>query len=303
MTYDELVTAVNDYAENNFPTVDINRFIEQAEQTIYNTVQLPSLRRNVTGSLTAGFPYLSLPTDFLSTFSFAVIDSTGSYFFLLNKDVNFIRECYPSPTFQALPQHYALWGPQTSQPNYLSFILGPTPDQAYTVELHYFFYPVSIIQAAVNTLGTLTGGSGYTNGQYFNVTLTGGTGTTCTADIVVSGGAVTSVNLVNGGCYYTVGDTLSTAATNLGSGTGTGFNIKVLAVNNPTGTTWLGQNFDTALLNQTLVEAITYLKGEADMIKLYQDRAAMAMALLKQLGDAKERGDAYRDGQVKSKVL
>ena len=303
MTYDELVTAINDYQENNFPTVDVNRFIEQAEQTIYNIVQLPSLRRNVTGSLTAGFPYLSLPTDFLSTFSFAVIDSAGTYSFLLNKDVNFIRECYPSATFQALPQHYALWGPQTSNPNALSFMVGPTPDQGYAVELHYFFYPVSIIQAVVSTLGTLTEGSGYTNGQYFNVTLTGGTGTTCTADIVVSGGAVTSVTLVNGGCYYTVNDTLSTAAANLGGGSGTGFSIKVLAVNNPTGTTWLGQNFDTALLNQSLVEAITYTKGEPDMVKLYQDRADRAMSLLKQLGDAKERGDAYRDGQVKSKVI
>lgn len=302
MTYDELVTAIQDYAENNFPTTDINRFIEQAEQTIYNTVQLPSLRRNVTGNLTAGFQYLSAPYDYLSTFSLAVVDSLGRYSYLLNKDVNFVRECYPDPTYQALPQHYALFGPQSSFPNELSFILGPTPDQGYKVELHYFFYPTSIIQAAVNSLGNIVGGSGYVNGNYFNVTLTGGTGSSCTADVTVTGNAVTAVSLVNGGCYYTTGDVLTTANTNLG-GIGSGFTVQVGGVNNPTGQTWLGDNFDTALLNQSLVEAITYMKGEEDMVKLYQDRANMAMALLKQLSDAKERGDAYRDGQVKNKVV
>ena len=150
MTYDELVVAVTDYTENTVPTVNMNTFITQAEQRIYNTVQFPSLRKNVTGITTSGNKYLSCPSDFLSTFSMAVIDADGSYEYLLNKDVNFIRQAYPQPTDTALPKYYALFGPTTTSgatpvvTNELSFILGPTPDAAYDVELHYYYYPESI---------------------------------------------------------------------------------------------------------------------------------------------------------------
>jgi len=218
MTYNELVTAVQSYTENTFPTVDMDRMIEQAEQKIYNAVQLPSLRKNVTGTCTTNNKYLSCPNDYLSSFSLAVIDATGVYSYLLNKDVNFIREAYPSPTDTGLPLYYGLFGPQYSYPDELSFILGPTPDAGYNMELHYFFYPESITVAA--------------DGQ-----------------------------------------------------------------------TWLGDNFDTALLNGTLMEAITYMKGEPDMLALYQARYQEAMMLLKQLGDAKEKGDSYRDGLPKYPVV
>ena len=150
MTYDELVVAVTDYTENTVPTVNMNTFITQAEQRIYNTVQFPSLRKNVTGITTSGNKYLSCPSDFLSTFSMAVIDASGNYEYLLNKDVNFIRQAYPQPTDTALPKYYALFGPTTTSgatpvvTNELSFILGPTPDAAYDVELHYYYYPESI---------------------------------------------------------------------------------------------------------------------------------------------------------------
>ena len=217
MTYDELVTAVQAYTENTFPTVDMNRMIEQAEQKIYNAVQTPALRKNVTGTCTTNNKYLSCPNDFLSSFSLAVIDSAGSYYYLLNKDVNFIREAYPSPTDTGLPLYYGLFGPQYGYPDELAFILGPTPDADYNMELHYFFYPESITVAA-------------------------------------------------------------------------------------DGRTWLGDNFDTALLNGTLMEAITYMKGEQDLIVLYKGRYDEAMALLKQLGDAKEKGDSYRDGLPKYPV-
>ena len=216
MNYTELVSAVENYCENTFATADMNTFIRQAEQNIYNSVQLPSLRRNVVGTTTAGNKYLSCPNDFLSSFSLAAIDATGEYHYLLNKDVNYIRECYPKPTDSGLPFYYALFGPQTTFPNELSFILGPTPDATYSMELHYYFYPESIV------------------------------------------------------------------------------------VSNET---WLGDNFDTALLNGTLIEAITYMKGEADMVALYKERYMSALTLLKNLGDGKERGDAYRDGQVKNKVF
>jgi hypothetical protein len=215
MTYNELVTLVSDYCENTFPTVDMDTFIRQAEQRIYNTVQIANLRRNMTGTLSANNKYLSAPGDFLSTYSLAVIDTNGDYLYLLNKDVNFIREAYPSSSATGLPKHYAIFGPSTSDSKELSFILGPTPNTNYGVELHFYYYPESIVTA---------------------------------------------------------------------------------------GQTWLGDNFDSALLYGTMCEAVTYMKGEADMVKLYQDRYVQAIALLKNLGDGKQRMDAYRDGQVRVQV-
>jgi len=216
MNYAQLVTAVEDYCENTFPTADMNVFIQQAEQNIYNTVQLSSLRKNVIGTLTSGNKYLACPSDWLSTYSIAVIQANGDYEYLLNKDVNYIRQAFPNPTDSGLPQYYAVFGPQSSNEDELTFIVGPTPDANYSVELHYYYYPESIVTA---------------------------------------------------------------------------------------GTSWLGDNFDTALLNGTLVEAITYMKGEQDMVNLYRTRYQEALVLLKNLGDGKQRMDAYRDGQVRNKVF
>ena len=212
MNYTELVTAVSDYTENTFETSEMNTFIQQAEQRIYNTVQFPSLRKNVTGTITANNKYLSCPLDYLSTFSLAVVDATGAYEYLLNKDVNFIRQAYPQPTDTAIPKYYALFGPNSAVANELSFILGPTPDATYTVELHYFYYPESIVTAS---------------------------------------------------------------------------------------TSWLGDNFDTVLLYGTLVEAYTFMKGEADMMQLYDGKYKEALELAKRLGDGLERSDSYRSGQFR----
>jgi hypothetical protein len=216
MTYTELVTFVSDICENTFPTDDMNMFIKQAEQKIYNTVQLASLRKNVTGLTTASNKYLSAPNDFLSAYSLAVVHPDGEYHYLLNKDVNFIREAYPKATDTGFPEHYAIFGPNSALPDELTFILGPTPDAQYTVEMHYYYYPESIVTA---------------------------------------------------------------------------------------GQTWLGDNFDSALLNGTLIEAIRYMKGEADMVALYQNMYDRAMIQLKQLGDGKQRQDMYRDGQVRVQVV
>ena len=218
MNYTELVTAVSDYTENTFPTADMNTFIKQAEQRIYNSVQFPSIRKNVTGVTSTNNKYLACPSDFLAVYSMAVIDGTGVYEYLLNKDVNFIRQAYPSPTDTATPKYYALFGPTVVSnviTNELSFILGPTPDAVYNVELHYYYYPESIVTAA---------------------------------------------------------------------------------------TTWLGDNFDSVLLYGTLVEAITYMKGETDMIALYNGKYSEALALAKRLGDGMERQDAYRSGQFRQAV-
>lgn len=219
MNYTELVAAIEAYSENYDTSTggfvdNIPVFITQAEQRIYNTVQIPSLRKNVTGALTSGNKYLSAPNDYLATYSLAVIDGNDTYTYLLNKDVNFIREAYPTSTDTGTPAYYGLFGPQYSYPNELSFIVGPTPDYGYNVELHYFYYPESITTVA-------------------------------------------------------------------------------------SGTTWLGDNFGTALLYGSLLEADAFMKSDADVITFHKDRYTEAMALLKRLGDGLERGDSYRDGQTK----
>jgi hypothetical protein len=171
MNYTELSAEIQAFTENTFPDAflasggtlssadQIARFVELAEQRIYNTVQFPSIRKNVTGTLTINNKYLSSPSDFLSVYSMAVIDATGRYEYLLNKDVNFIRQAYPNPTSTGIPKYYALFGPTTTNntppviTNELSFIVGPTPDAAYTVELHYYHYPESIVTAGTTWLG------------------------------------------------------------------------------------------------------------------------------------------------------
>jgi hypothetical protein len=264
-------------------------------------IQFPSLRKNVTGNLTASNQYLSLPTDFLSTYSLAVVTADG-YEYLLNKDVNFIRQAYPKATDTGTPQYYALFGPQFSANTELSAIVGPTPDSNYSVELHYFFYPASIVQGIITVLGAVTGGTLYTNGTYTNIPLTGGSGAGAVATITIAGGIVTTVTLTNGGNFYVVGDSLSFDAANIGVGSGSGFAISVTQVNNSTGTSWLGDNFDPVLLYGSMREAMIFMKGEQDMVTYYEQKFTEAVSLAKRLGDGLERGDAYRDGQTKLNV-
>jgi hypothetical protein len=237
MNYSQLVTAIQSYTENQFPPVyladgstesstsQINRFIEQAEQRIYNMIQFPSLRKNQYTAITSNNKYVSLPNDFLAVYSMALVTGvvggdldTGTFEYLLNKDVNFIRQAYPAPNDKGVPKYYALFGPtivSSAITNELSLILGPTPDAAYYVELHYYYYPPSI--------------------------------------------------------------TTST-------------------------TTWLGDNFDSVLLYGSLVEAYTFMKGEQDIISLYDTKFKEALALAKRLGDGMERQDAYRSGQFRQAV-
>ena len=303
MNYVQLYQAIQDYSENTEALFvsNISRFVQEAEDRIYNSVQIPSLRKNVTGTLTASNKYLSCPDDYLSTYSIAIIDTDTSYKYLLNKDVNFIREAYPTPTSTGLPKYYALFGSQYSNANELSFILGPTPDTNYNVELHYFYYPVSIVQGAISNTGTITGGSSYTAGVYPNVPLTGGQGSGATATITVAGGVVTNVALTNGGNFYTVGNTLTAASSYIG-GTGSGFSVPVSAVNNTAGTSWLGDNYDPVLFYGAMREAMLFMKGEQDLVKYYEDKYTEALMQLNRLGTGLERGDAYRDGQAKIAV-
>ena len=237
MNYSTLFETIKGYLENDFPasvftdsagtgtatltsTEQINTFITQAEQRIYNSVQFPSLRKNVTGPVTVNNKYLSSPSDFLAVYSLAVVNASGAYSYLLNKDVSFIRESFPTPTATGIPAYYALFGPTVTNStisNELSFLLGPTPDGTYTVELHYYYYPESITTAS-------------------------------------------------------------------------------------SGQTWLGDNFDSVLLYGSLVEGYTFMKGETDLISMYNGKYMEAMAMAKRLGDGMERGDAYRDGQYRQKV-
>jgi len=215
MNYASLIANIQDICENSFTADELAMFTQQAEQKIYSSVQIANLRKNVTGTLTINNKYLSVPGDFLSVYSLAVIKTNGSYEYLLNKDVNFIRQAYPQANDTGLPRYYALFGPQSSNDAELTFILGPTPDANYNVELHYYYYPESIVTAT---------------------------------------------------------------------------------------TTWLGDNFDSVLLYASLVEAYTYMKGEADMMQLYNQKFMEALALAKRLGDGMERQDAYRSGQFRQKV-
>ena len=228
MNYTQLFETIKSYVEDDFPDQDwtdsagtgtatmtgteqINTFIKQAEQRIYNSVQLPVERKNVTGLLTTGNKYLNVPTDWLSTFSLAVIHpTTFEQTYLLNKDVEYIRECYPPPDTLDTPKYYAIFDNTT-------FILGPTPDAGYNMELHYYYYPQSIVDAAG-------------------------------------------------------------------------------------GTSWLGNNFDSVLLYGSLLVAYTFMKGEADVIQNYMARYNEALAMLKQLGEGKNRQDTYRTTQARYPV-
>jgi hypothetical protein len=226
MNYATLFETIKGYVENDFPDQDwtdsagtgtanltgteqINTFIQQAEQRIYNSVQLPLDRKNVVGSTTSGNKYLNFPSGWLSVFSLAVIDPvTQAQTYLLNKDVEYIRECYPDPTSGGTPKYYAVFDNTT-------FILGPTPDASYNMEMHYYGYPTSITIA---------------------------------------------------------------------------------------GTSWLGDNFDSVLLYGSLLEAYTFMKGEADVVQNYTARYNEALAMLKQLGEGKNRQDTYRTNQARYPV-
>jgi hypothetical protein len=304
MNYVQLYQSIQDYAETTEQlfVANIPRFVQEAEERIYNSVQIPALRKNVTGTLTSGNKYLSLPNDWLSTYSLAIINVDGTYEYLLNKDVNYIRQAFPSPTDTGTPTHYALFGSQYSATNELSLIMGPTPDASYNAELHYFYYPPTIVQGQITLIASSTVGSLYVPGTYKEVSLTGGSGSGATATIVInSSGAVSSITLNEGGQFYVVGDVLSASTSSLG-GAGSGFTATVTAVSNSVGTSWLGDNYDPALFYGAMREAMIFQKQEPDVIKNYEDKYQEAMQQLKRLGDGLERGDAYRDGQTKLRV-
>jgi len=294
MNYYQLTQAIQNYLESTEPSfvASIPTFVQNAEERIFNSVQIPAIRRNVTGYLTAGNKYLSLPPDYLATFSLAVIDPvTSVQTFMLDKDVNFIRQAYPDPTVQASPQYFGQFEPYT-------LIVGPTPDQNYEVELHEYYYPDSIVQGLVTATGTVTGGSGYVNGVYQNVAMTGGSGNNLICTVTVAGGSVTTIEIIDGGSFYLVGDVISAPNSSLG-GTGTGFSVPVAVINNPSGTSWLGENYQNVLLYGAMREAVVFQKGEQDMVQYYEQKYQESLALLIQMGDGHERRTAYRDGQIR----
>ena len=215
MNYTELKTAVEDYTENTFSAPDFATMTKLSEQRIYNSVQLPNLRKTSNLTLVIGNPLLVVPADFLSAFSLGVTVA-GEYSFLLNKDVNFIRESFPNASTTGTPKYYALYGTQTGTPKVQSFLLGPTPGAALTAELNYFYYPESIVTAT---------------------------------------------------------------------------------------TTWLGDNFDSVLFNAVMVEAARFMKQEPDIVAEVDKQYVQSLTLLKNLGDGKDRQDAYRSGQIRTQVV
>ena len=297
MNFTQLSQAIQSYAESTEQLFvdNIPNFVQLAEERVYNAVQIPAIRKNVTGNFTSGDHYLALPNDYLASFSLAVIDANGNYEYLIDKDVNFIRQSYPNATTDTgAPRYYAQFQPYT-------YLIGPTPDSNYQTELHYYYYPVTIVQGGIAGFGTITPGSGYTNGVYEEIVLTGGDGRAATATITVSGGVVTAVTLVNPGFFYISGNSLSAPTAYLG-GTGSGFSVLVNNIQNTTGTSWLGNNFETVLLYGALREAVIFQKGEQDMVNYYEQKYQESLALLKELGDGKDRRSAYRDGQLRLPV-
>jgi hypothetical protein len=297
MNYEQLYAAIQNYAESDEQLFvqSIPTFVQLCEERVYNAVQIPAIRKNVIGNFTSGDAYLALPNDYLASFSLAVIDATGNYEYLIDKDVNFIRQSYPNATTDTgTPKYYSQFQPYT-------YLIGPTPDSNYQTELHYYYYPESIVQGIIGGLGTITGGASYINGTYQKVPLTNGSGQYAYANIVVSGGVVTSVTVTDGGSFYVVGDVLSASTSNLGNA-GSGFSVPVTVVNNSAGTSWLGDNFETVLLYGSLREAIVFQKGEQDMVTYYEQKYQESLALLKDLGDGKDRRSAYRDGQLRLPV-
>jgi len=230
------------------------------------------------------------------------------YNYLINKDVNFMRQAYPYATnngtaYQGTPtgtpKYYALFGAQYNNVNEMTLIVAPAPDQAYPVEMHYYYYPPTIVQGQINGTTISNAGSLYTNGVYQNVSLTGGSGANATADIVISGGAVTSCNITFGGNFYVVGDTLSCSS--LGN-TGSGFTVNVSSVSNATGTSWLGDNFDPVLFYGAMREAMLFMKQEADLVTNYEQKYQEALMEFRRFCDGLDRGDSYRDGQTKLNI-
>jgi hypothetical protein len=296
MNYIQLQQTIQNYAENteSLFVSSIPTFIRQAEDRIYNTVQIPALRKNVNGVMTTFNPYVSLPKDWLANYSFAIIDSSGSYSFLINKDVNFLREAYPIQSSTAQPKYYTLFGSQYGDVNEMTLMVGPTPDQDYDIEMHYFYYPPTIVQGEISTFSSgFTSGSGYTSGVYTNVPLTGGSGFNATATIQIVGGGVAAVTLDDGGSLYVPGDILSFSAS-----LGTGFTISVETISNATGTSWLGDNYDPVLFYGAMREAMIFMKGEQDMVAYYEQKYQEALMQLKRLGDGLERNDSYRRPQT-----
>jgi hypothetical protein len=297
MNFTQLSNAIQSYAESTEQTFvdNIPNFVQLAEERVYNAVQIPAIRKNVIGNFTSGDHYLALPDDYLASFSLAVIDADGNYEYLIDKDVNFIRQSYPNATTDTgIPRYYSQFQPYT-------YLIGPTPDGNYQTELHYYYYPVTIVQGGIAGFGTITPGSGYADGIYEQVPLTGGDGSNATATITVSGGIVTVVTLTNPGYFYVSGNVLSATAAYIG-GTGAGFSIPVNNIQNATGTSWLGDNFETVLLYGALREAVIFQKGEQDMVNYYEQKYQESLALLKELGDGKDRRSAYRDGQLRLPV-
>lgn len=298
MNYAQLYNTIQAYAEDaeQLFLANIPVFVQQAETRIYNTVQIPALRRNVTGTITAGNKYLSLPDDYLSTYSLAVIDTAGAYSYLLNKDVNYLREAYPTCGETGIPRYYCLFGPQFTNTTELSYLIAPTPDANYTVEMHYFYYPPTIVQGQITSFSSTTPGNLYADGVYQNVPLTGGTGLSATANIVIQAAQVYSCDLSFGGNFYVAGDVLG--CDSLGD-SGSGFSATVGSISNSTGTSWLGDNYDPVLLYGSMREAMLFQKQEQDLISYYEQKFQEAIMQLNRLGTGLERGDAYRDGQAR----
>jgi hypothetical protein len=277
-TYTELKNSIKDYTENQETTFvsHLSDFISTAEERIFKSVDLDFFRKNVNGTTTSGNQFLAVPDDYLASFSISIVNS-GNREFLMHKDVNFLQEYSPSTTATGTPKYYALFDSN-------NFLLAPTPNAAFTAELHYYYRPASLtVSEFVLTVSSVSGTF------VDNETLTGGTSgaTTTVSEALTS----TTMRIVIPSTDFTVGETV-TGGTSGATGT-------VVSTSSDTTQTWLSENAPNAMLYGSLVEAYTYMKGEPDVMKMYGDRFSESLIRLKDYAEARENADAYRDGLVR----
>jgi len=283
MTYTELRQAIIDYTQNQEITFlnQISTFIKQAEERINRSVSVPDLRKNVTGTISQSNRFLNTPSDFLAVFSMAVVDGSNDYQFLLHKDVSFMREAYSSLSTSGVPKYYGLFDDTT-------FIIAPLPSAEYSVQLHYYYDPVSITESS-QTITVASSSGTFTAGETITGSVSGNTAIVKTFPnaTTLTVGAIFS--------SFTLDETLT--------GSSSGATAVFKSITSDTTESWFSKNATTVLLYGSLIESYTFMKGEADIMNLYQKRYDEALKQLFDLGIGKNRMDSYRNGESRVQAI
>ena len=274
-TLTTLRNSVKEYTENSETTFvsHITDFIRSAENRLFKMIDFIYFRKNATSALSSSDPYLSLPTDYLSSHSMSITSSSNKIF-LLEKDVNFIQEYHPNSSTTGTPKYYARFDID-------NFIVAPTPNSNYTTQLHYYYRPTSLADSTI----ALTVGS--SNSFAVDETITGSS-SGATANVESKNDSDNTITILVPTTAFTTGETITGGTTEA--------TTTISSMTSDTTTTWLSKNARNAMLYGSLLEAYVYMKGEADIIAVYEKRFAEEISRLKDLGETRENSDAYRSG-------